>query len=117
MARIQGEFLGDIEAEGSHADMNLVFELVKPVEGTRSFSGEVGDMIAVIRKGFTWRDSRGFADNFIPFHDRGGAVHIIEDPFSTHQSNRTVGEVVYTDEIDEGVKVDSLYIRFLLMMD
>ena len=97
--------------------MNLVFELVKPVEGTRRFSGEVGDMIAVIRKGFTGRDSRGFADNFIPFHDRGGAVHIIEDPFSTHQSNRTVGEVVYTDEIDEGVKVDSLYIRFLLMMD
>ena len=117
MARIQGEFLGDIEAEGSHADMNLVFELVKPVEGTRRFSGEVGDMIAVIRKGFTGRDSRGFTDNFIPFHDRGGAVHIIEDPFSTHQSNRPVGEVAYTDEINECVKVDSLYIRFLLMMD
>ena len=51
MARIR-EFLEDIEAEGSYADMNLVFELVKPVEGTRRFSGEVGDMIAVIRKGF-----------------------------------------------------------------
>ena len=33
----QGEFLGDIEAEGAYADMNLVFELVKPVEGTRRF--------------------------------------------------------------------------------
>ena len=97
--------------------MNLVFELVKPVEGTRRFSGEVGDMVAVVGKGFSRRDSRGFTDYFIPFHDRGGAVHIVKDPFSTHQSNRPIGEVAYADEIDEGVKVDSLYIRFLFMMD
>ncbi len=97
--------------------MNLVFKLVKPVEGTRRFSGEVGDMVAVVGKGFSGRDCRGFADNFIPFHDRSGAVHIVENPFSTHQSNRPVGEVAYADEIDEGVKIDSLYIRFLLVMD
>ena len=108
MARIQGEFLGDIEAEGSHTDMNLVFELIKPVKRTRRFRREVSDMVAVVGKGFSRRDSRGFADYFIPFHNRRGTIHIVEDPFSTHQSNRPVGEIAYADKIDEGVKIDSL---------
>ena len=117
MARIQGELLGDIEAEGSHADVNLVLELVESMKGTGSFRGEVGDVVAVVGKGFSRGNGRSLSDDLVPLHDRGGAIGVGEDPFASEKRDRTVGEVADADEVNEGMEVDALEARFLLVVN
>lgn len=46
-------------------------------------------------------ESRGFANDFIAFHDQLGSIRVFDHPFSAQQRHRAVGIIANREVVDE----------------
>ena len=85
--------------------MDLLPIFIDSVKATDGPGINARNVVTIVGKVFSWRDSRRFTNDFFPFNHELATVGVLDHPFATKEGHDPVGTVLNGDKINERVRL------------